>query len=97
MYCVYVLRSQITGKIYIGHTSNFDKRLKRHNQELPSKLTSYTRKNKGPWKLVYKEEYRIRKEAMKREKELKSYKGREYIKKQIKIWARSSVGRATAF
>ncbi|GAF95603.1 unnamed protein product [marine sediment metagenome] len=79
----YAIKSKSTGKIYIGHTSNFKLRLKRHNKILPIKKKSYTYKNKGPWKLVYKEKFKTRKEAIKREKELKSFKGREFIRKLI--------------
>ena len=32
-----------------------------------------------PWKLVYKEEYRTRTEALKREREVKKKKSRKYI------------------
>jgi putative endonuclease len=80
MFVVYVIESQKTGKIYIGQTSDLGKRMKRHNQELPTKKTSYTTKNKGPWKIIYKEKYEARSEAIKREKQLKTAKGREFIK-----------------
>ncbi|MFH1561623.1 MAG: GIY-YIG nuclease family protein [Patescibacteria group bacterium] len=48
MFTVYVIKSQTTGKIYIGQTGNLKNRLASHNQHLPTKKTSYTRKNKGP-------------------------------------------------
>lgn len=81
MYWVYVIQSQTTGKIYIGHTENIKNRLKRHNQQLPSKKKSYTRINKGPWRVIYKEKINLRSKARIREKQLKSYRGREFIKK----------------
>ena len=80
-YWTYVLISESTGKIYIGQTNNLYTRLKRNNKELPTKSTSYTQKHKGPWKLIYKERYNTRTEAKKREKQLKSYQGRKFIKK----------------
>ena len=95
MYYVYVVRSESTGKIYIGQTNNIEKRLQRHNKILKVKKTSYTYKNKGLWILVYKEKMSDRKTALKREKQLKSARGREFIKSRIS--ARSSVGRAVAF
>ncbi len=52
----------------------------RHNKELPSKLKSFTVKQRGPWNLIYKEEFDTRIEAMRREKELKSSRGREFLK-----------------
>ena len=82
-YYLYVIRSDSSGKIYIGQTSNLKIRLRRHNQELPSKEKSYTAKNKGPWRLVYKERFSTRKEVIKREKQLKTSRGRAYLKKKI--------------
>ena len=80
MFYVYVLRSESTGKIYIGQTDNLEKRLKRHNGELPSKKDSYTYRNTGPWVLAYTEKFSTRGFAKIREKQLKSFRGREYIK-----------------
>ncbi|MFC1947604.1 GIY-YIG nuclease family protein [Chloroflexota bacterium] len=75
MFIVYVLRSQSTGRSYIGQTSNLERRLQEHQ----AGDARYTR-GRGPWTLVYKETYPTRSEAMKREKSLKSGKGREYLK-----------------
>ncbi len=83
MLWVYVLKSQTTEKIYIGYTSNLTLRLKRHNQKLPAKKGSYTQLNQGPWEIVYKEKCSVKKEAMEREKQLKSAKGREFIRKKV--------------
>ena len=77
MFYVYVIKNKTTGKIYIGQTSNLEKRLKRHNQLLPTKKSSYTKINKGPWQLVYKEIFKTRKEVIKREKIIKSNKGKD--------------------
>ena len=75
---VYVLRSLKDGRYYIGQTSDLDQRLKRHN----TNTGRYT-KNKGPFVLIYKEEFISRSEAMRREKFLKSGQGREYLKEVI--------------
>ncbi|MBT4120953.1 MAG: GIY-YIG nuclease family protein [Candidatus Magasanikbacteria bacterium] len=80
MFHTYVLKND-TDSIYIGQTSNLDKRIDRHNDKLPNKTTSYTHKNKkGAWILIHKETFKSRSEAIKREKELKSYNGRKWIK-----------------
>lgn len=50
-----------------------EKRLEFHNTD-KSKYTS----GKGPWVLVYQEEYETRSEAMKREKQLKR-QNRKYL------------------
>ena len=81
MYFVYVLINP-QGKIYIGQTSNLQRRLEQHNDP-DCKLTLYTKRHPGPWKLVYYETYRTRAMAMKREKQLKSGKGREWLHKEI--------------
>jgi len=83
MFCTYVIQSLKTGKIYIGQTRDINKRIKRHNQELKVKTTAYTKKNQGPWRLVYKKSFKTREEAIKREKELKSFQGRKFIKNKI--------------
>ena len=79
MFCVYVIRND-ENKIYIGYTSDLDKRLLRHNGVLNSKKKSFTYKNKGPWRVVYTEMFDKITEATKREKELKSSRGREFIR-----------------
>ncbi|OAQ38627.1 endonuclease [Pedobacter psychrophilus] len=72
---VYVLYSEKHKKIYIGFTSNLEQRMISHN-ELATK--GYTIKFR-PWKLIHQEEFLTRGEAMLREKQLKSAKGREFI------------------
>ena len=78
MYYIYVLQSKRTGRLYIGHTDNIQRRLIEHN----SGLSGYT-KGRGSWELKYQEEFLTRGEAMKREYFLKSGKGREFIKGKI--------------
>jgi len=75
MFTVFVLYSKIYNKIYIGFTSNLAERLKSHNELATKGWTVRFR----PWQLIYTEEYLEKSGAMKREKELKSAKGREFI------------------
>ncbi len=70
LFFVYILKSTKDNKFYIGQTNNLEKRLLRHNS---GKVTAT--KNRRPFILVYKEEYKSRAEAMQREKYLKSLKG----------------------
>ena len=79
MFTVYVIESE-NGKIYIGHTEDIGKRLQRHNELLPTKKKSYTYKQGGEWKVIYSEALATRPEAQQREKKLKNYRGREFIK-----------------
>jgi len=55
-------------RVYIGHTQNLKERLHRHN----TNRSSFTR-NKGPWTLIYSEEFPSRSLAMKREQQLKKW------------------------
>ncbi|MCE2742391.1 MAG: GIY-YIG nuclease family protein [Fluviicola sp.] len=79
MYVVYLLYSEKFNKIYIGFTSDLINRFASHNS-LATK--GYTIKFR-PWKVVYLEFFDDKNEAMKREKELKSSRGRDFCKKQI--------------
>ncbi|MDX1637297.1 MAG: GIY-YIG nuclease family protein [Balneolaceae bacterium] len=49
MYYTYILRSQKTGKLFIGQTKNVPKRLARHNRG-GNRSTRYDR----PWELIYR-------------------------------------------
>ena len=80
MFTVYALYNSESKKIYIGQTANLDKRLWEHNQKFGNHFTA---KITGEWRLIYKEEYNTRSEAIKREKSLKSFKGREFLKNLI--------------
>lgn len=69
--------------MYIGQTENLERRLQRHNGSLASNSNSYTKINKGPWQIVYTEKFNTRKEAINREKYLKSHIGRDWIKAKL--------------
>ena len=79
MFTVYVLYSKDFDKIYIGYTSNLEQRLLSHNTLSKKGWTVRFR----PWQLAYKEIFDSKQEAMKREKQLKSQKGREWIRKKL--------------
>ena len=77
-YCFYILQSEKDGSYYLGQTANLEDRLKRHNQG----RSRYTR-NRGPWKLVYQEEFSSRSEAVRREQQCKKRHSKEFIEKLI--------------
>ena len=79
MFTVYVLYSGSFDKIYIGFTSNLEQRFLSHNKLGKKGWTIKFR----PWKIIYTEEFDDKKEALKREKELKSSRGRDWIRYQI--------------
>ena len=78
MYYIYAIRSLTYGNRYIGSTDDIDRRVSEHNRG----KCRYT-KGRMPWKLVYKEVYESRSEVVKREKFLKSGKGREFLDKML--------------
>ena len=79
MFIVYCIYNSQNDKFYIGQTGNLQRRLKEHN----SPNGHHTGRFRGEWVLIYKESLATRSEALKREKQLKSAKGREYIKQYI--------------
>ncbi|OGU68812.1 MAG: endonuclease [Stygiobacter sp. RIFOXYC12_FULL_38_8] len=79
MFYVYALYSSKFNKIYIGQTCDLTNRLIEHN----SGKSFYT-KRFIPWEIIYTEEFETRGEVMKREKQLKSQKGREFVWNIIK-------------
>jgi len=78
MYSVYVLRSKTTGRFYSGSTSELARRVEEHNAD-----ATRSTKHRGPWELVYEETFPTRSEAMRRERELKTGKGREELKRLL--------------
>ncbi|HOH84052.1 MAG TPA: GIY-YIG nuclease family protein [Bacteroidales bacterium] len=79
-YTVYVLKSLSTGKLYTGQTEDIKRRLNEH--QTGTGPVRYT-KGRGPWELVYTEEYDERSQAMKREKYLKTGAGRDFLHRII--------------
>ena len=78
MFTVYIIQSSGNSRYYIDVTSDMKKRLKYHN----SGANQSTRK-RGPWRLVYKEEYDDKSAAGQRERQIKKYKGGEAFGKLI--------------
>jgi putative endonuclease len=79
MFTVYVLYSDQFDKIYIGFTSDVEQRLLSHNHLATKGWTIKFR----PWRIVHTETFDTKKQAMQREKALKSAKGREFIRKKL--------------
>jgi putative endonuclease len=74
MHEVYIIQSKLDKSYYIGEAPFAEERLIFHNKG----KQRYT-KARMPWKLVYKEKYLNRHEALFREKEIKGKKSRKYI------------------
>ena len=71
MFYVYIIQSQKDDSLYIDHTNNLDKRLSQHNN--PDRK-SYTAKRE-PLEFKHKDKFSTRREAMQRERFLKSHAG----------------------
>lgn len=82
-FTVYILKSKKFDKIYTGYTSNLITRFYSHNKLSKSGYTARFR----PWRVIYTEVYNSKREAMKREKWLKSGVGRKFIKNNITKWS----------
>ena len=81
-YFVYLIGSHKHHKLttYVGYTNNLKKRINLHNK---GKGAKFTRGRK--WKLLYKEEFSTKKEAISRESYIKKKrKLRNLIKKKYK-------------
>lgn len=66
MFYTYVLKSLKDGKLYIGSTSNLEKRIKEHNGG-----KSVSTRNRKPFILIYYEQHRTLSEARFREYKFK--------------------------
>ena len=77
-YFVYILSSQKDGRYYIGSTSNVAARLIFHNNGLQRST-----KSRMPLVLVYSETFTNKQDALKREKQIKAYKGGNAFKKLL--------------
>ncbi|OWK27004.1 MAG: hypothetical protein US76_00775 [Parcubacteria group bacterium GW2011_GWA2_38_13b] len=82
MACICILRSNITGKKYVGSSRKNDskKRLLAHN----AGKTKST-KSGCPWILIHQEVCNDYTEARKRENFLKSGRGRKWVNENLKI------------
>jgi len=76
MYYTYILKSLKNNKYYIGSTSNLNERLSYHNL---GKVKST--KLHRPWAIYYFEEIKNERDAILREREIKSWKSRAMIEK----------------
>ena len=74
MFFVYVLRSEKTGRRYVGSCQHLDARFQRHNNgEVPATRHGL------PWILVHNERFSTRGEAMRQERYFKTGRGRDEL------------------
>ena len=81
MYYVYVLKSLKDGRFYTGFTNDLKRRIDEHN-----KGSERSTKSRMPLKLIYYEACIDKKDAVARERYLKSGMEKRYIKNRIKCY-----------
>jgi putative endonuclease len=81
MYYVYVLLSKKDKKKYVGFTKNLKQRLEQHNKGSVDSI-----KDRRPLVLVYYEACIDINDATHREKYLKTYHGKMFIKNRLKSY-----------
>jgi putative endonuclease len=75
VYSIYVLYSDTHDRLYIGQTEDLKRRLLQHTQGEVFSTKPYC-----PMRLIYTEDVLTRAEAMKREHQLKTRAGREWLR-----------------
>ena len=78
MHYIYILKSSKDGKYYTGFSSDLRSRLKDHHSG-----NVQSTKNRRPLGLIYYEAYKEKTQALKREKFLKTTKGKLQLRKQL--------------
>jgi putative endonuclease len=84
MFYVYILKSKKDRGYYIGYTKDLQQRIEEHNRGKSPSV-----KLRAPFVLVYQETFQSRILAIRREKQIKAYKGGNAFEKLIiqgQIW-----------
>jgi putative endonuclease len=78
MASLYILQSEKTGQYYVGSTNDLDRRISEH-------LRGHTpaTRNRGPWKLIHREDFATLLEARRREADIKKWKSSRLIRAMI--------------
>ena len=81
MFYTYVLQSEDNGNFYVGYTKNLKLRFEQHQKGLVEST-----RDRHPLVLVYYEACLNQGDAIRREKYLKTYHGRMFLKKRVKSY-----------
>ncbi len=81
MLYTYVLQSEKDDKFYVGFTKDLKLRFEQHNKGLVEST-----KNRIPFRMIYYEACLDQSDATKREKYLKTYHGKMFLKKRLKSY-----------
>lgn len=78
MWFVYIIECK-DGKLYTGITNNLENRITQHNRGKGCKFTKY----RIPVKLLYKEKYKTKSQALRREAKIKGWKREDKLKLMV--------------
>jgi putative endonuclease len=81
MYFIYVIKSKKDELLYTGFTDNLERRLLEHNQGMQEST-----KNRAPFEVIYFEWCIDKRDAINREKYLKSGWGKKYLKSRLRYY-----------
>jgi len=79
MYYVYIIKSERDGRLYVGRTSDLKQRFKQHIEG-----KAWTTKRMLPIILIFYEAFINEKDAIRREKYLKTSKGKSTLRMMLK-------------
>jgi len=80
-YYIYVLRSEKDKKLYTGFTENLKSRFEQHKKGFVAST-----KDRRPLTLIYSEACLDKHDAMHREKYLKTYLGKQFLRNRLKSY-----------
>ncbi len=80
-YYIYVLKSSRDNNFYVGYTNNLKSRFEQH-----SKGQVVSTKQRRPLELIYSEACLDKKDATHREKYLKTYLGKQFLRNRLKSY-----------
>ena len=81
MFYTYVLQGELDGNFYVGYTKDLKLRFERHTKGVVEST-----RDRGPLKLIYYEACLSQADALKREKYLKTYHGKIFLKRRLKSY-----------
>ena len=84
MFYVYILKSEKDSKLYTGRTDNLQQRLIKHNA---GKV--FSTKSRRPFQCIYAEICLHEKDAIQREKYMKTGTGKRFIKQRLNHYFQS--------
>jgi len=80
-YYIYVLKSKKDDNFYVGYTNNLKSRFEQHSKGFVDST-----RDRRPFVLIYSEACLAKRDATKREKYLKTYLGKLFLRNRLKSY-----------